>query len=113
MSTETAFVAGLRKIRLQWVYCCRGRLSFTYNLQVCFLNCRGPTLESRMAGVENPAEGRLFEAELFWRDHQPWLKECGYLLRPRYLPDWKASWVRNKSLHYRDCEDGIIMGVRT
>lgn len=62
-----------------------------------------------MVGIENPAEGRLYKAELFWRDHQPWLKECGYLLRPRYLPDWKASWVRNKSLHYRDCEDGVIM----
>ena len=89
-------------------------LTFNYNLFILrLLNYRGPSLESRMAGVSNPAEGRLYQAELFWRDHQPWLKECGYLLRPRYLPDWKASWVRNKSLHYLDCEEGVIMGVRT
>ncbi|KIK01655.1 hypothetical protein K443DRAFT_77168, partial [Laccaria amethystina LaAM-08-1] len=55
----------------------------------------------------NPTDGVLFEAEIFWRDHQLWLKECGYLLRPRYHVDWKASWVRNKRLDYADCEDGI------
>ena len=35
--------------------------------------------------------GVLLSRELFWRDHQPWLEEKGYMLRPRYKPDWVAS----------------------
>jgi hypothetical protein len=56
-------------------------------------------------------DGRLYTSELFWRDHQPWLKECGYLLRPRYHPDWVASW---KGVHdnWDDCEDAQIAKVR-
>ena len=34
----------------------------------------------------------LMPDEFFWRDHQPWLQERGYMLRPRYMPDWKPSW---------------------
>jgi len=35
----------------------------------------------------------LRDSEVFWRDHQKWLQDCGYMLRPRYMPDWKASWL--------------------
>lgn len=35
---------------------------------------------------------KLSEAECWWRDHQVWLAEQGYMLRPRYRPDWKPSW---------------------
>ncbi|CAL1706283.1 unnamed protein product [Somion occarium] len=35
---------------------------------------------------------KLRSTETFWRDHYIWLKEQGYLLRPRYCPDWVPSW---------------------
>lgn len=43
--------------------------------------------------------------EEFWRDHQKWLQEKGYMLRPRYMPDWVPSW-KGTSKEYYDCEDG-------
>ncbi|KAJ7143387.1 kinase-like domain-containing protein [Mycena crocata] len=49
--------------------------------------------------------GKLLEDEDFWRDHQRWLETCGYKLRPRYSPDWVASWL-GTSKYYIDCEDG-------
>ncbi|KAF9005485.1 kinase-like domain-containing protein [Cyathus striatus] len=33
------------------------------------------------------------EYETFWRDHQTWLKTAGYILRPRYYPEWVPSWL--------------------
>jgi len=59
----------------------------------------------------NMKEGRLFKAELFWRDHQPWLKECGYLLRPRYDPDWVASW-KGGSGNWGEAEDALVGNIR-
>ncbi|KAJ7165546.1 kinase-like domain-containing protein [Mycena crocata] len=50
-------------------------------------------------------DGDLLEDEDFWRDHQPWLETCGYKLRPRYAPDWVASW-KGTSTYYLKCEDG-------
>lgn len=49
--------------------------------------------------------GGLAKHEYFWRDRQPWLQERGYMLRPRYTPDWKPSWL-GTTKHYSDCEDG-------
>ncbi|KAJ7162165.1 hypothetical protein C8R46DRAFT_1353178 [Mycena filopes] len=34
----------------------------------------------------------LLESEEKWRDLYLWLKESGYLLRPRYSPGWTAPW---------------------
>lgn len=56
------------------------------------------------------AEYRLMSYELFWRDHFLWLKDKGYLLRPRYHPDWVASWKGAKK-SYLQCEDGQIFDV--
>ncbi|TFK39427.1 kinase-like domain-containing protein [Crucibulum laeve] len=53
-------------------------------------------------------EGRLYPRETFWRDHQPWLKENGYLLRPRYQPDWVASWIKDPTTKRIFCEDGHV-----
>jgi hypothetical protein len=39
-------------------------------------------------------EGGLSEGEIYWRDHQKWLLECGYRLRPRYDPGWIPSWTK-------------------
>ncbi len=49
--------------------------------------------------------GGLYEDEYFWRDHQAWLAESGYMLRPRYRMDWEPSWLNSKK-NYRFCEDG-------
>lgn len=36
---------------------------------------------------------QISPVEHFWKEHQPWLKEQGYELRPRYEPNWTPSWV--------------------
>ena len=43
--------------------------------------------------------------EIFWRDHQKWLEERGYMLRPRLRPGWTPSWVGTKKRWY-ESEDG-------
>ncbi|KAJ7782463.1 hypothetical protein DFH07DRAFT_764611 [Mycena maculata] len=52
---------------------------------------------------------RLKEGECFWRDHQPWLHECGYSLRPRYQPGWIPSWNTDPKKLPSLCEDGIVL----
>ncbi|KAH9947484.1 hypothetical protein B0H21DRAFT_807454 [Amylocystis lapponica] len=49
--------------------------------------------------------GELAEREHYWRDHQQWLQECGYMLRPRYRLDWVPSWKGTEKA-YDECEDG-------
>ena len=53
----------------------------------------------------------LDDSELFWLEHQKWLEECGYMLRPRYRPGWVPSWQGSKKL-WEDCEDGQYGRVR-
>ncbi|KAJ6625269.1 kinase-like domain-containing protein, partial [Mycena sp. CBHHK59/15] len=50
--------------------------------------------------------------ELFWRDHYSWLKDCGYLLCPRYSPVWTASWKGDRRLAF-SAEDHISPPVRS
>ncbi|KAJ6502065.1 kinase-like domain-containing protein [Mycena sanguinolenta] len=40
------------------------------------------------------ASGELDEGELFWYNHREWLKDSGYLLRPRYQDGWAPPWTR-------------------
>ncbi|KAF5357271.1 hypothetical protein D9757_013001 [Collybiopsis confluens] len=40
-----------------------------------------------------PVDEELQHYEIFWHEHFEWLKERGYLLRPRYRPGWVASWL--------------------
>ncbi|KAF8893551.1 kinase-like domain-containing protein [Infundibulicybe gibba] len=42
--------------------------------------------------------GELFESEYFWRDHADWLKQQGYILRPRYQPNWVPSWENSQEM---------------
>ncbi|KAG1725264.1 uncharacterized protein EDB91DRAFT_1168927 [Suillus paluster] len=52
--------------------------------------------------------GALSVDEIWWREQYSWLKVRGYLLRPRYAPDWVPSWEGSK----RDalaCEDGYVL----
>ncbi|KAJ7162158.1 kinase-like domain-containing protein [Mycena filopes] len=58
---------------------------------------------------------KLEPSEHFWVDHQPWLESCGYQLRPRYSPDWVASWpdtARNHLLFedgHSTLHGGVVM----
>jgi len=45
--------------------------------------------------------------EAWWRDQQLWLKDRGYMLRPRLRADWTPSWKGTKKL-WVNCEDGQI-----
>ncbi|KAG9041186.1 hypothetical protein FS837_012635 [Tulasnella sp. UAMH 9824] len=47
----------------------------------------------------------LTEYELPWLARYEFLKERGYLLRPRYRPGWVASWKTDPSLRPIFCED--------
>lgn len=42
--------------------------------------------------------------EKWWRDRFEFLEERGYVLRPRYRPWWKPSWL-GTNLNPFDCED--------
>ncbi|KAF9457848.1 kinase-like domain-containing protein [Collybia nuda] len=59
------------------------------------------------------AEYRLYSAEIYWRDHYFWFKEHGYLLRPRYHPEWVASWkgAAKSRLHFEDAQVGMMSTV--
>ncbi|KAJ7091962.1 kinase-like domain-containing protein [Mycena belliarum] len=73
--------------------------------------------EANLPGFEDRhmmREGRLGPSELFWRDHYSWLKDSGYLLRPRYSPRWSAPWMgTNKpSMNFEESVlplSGIVM----
>ncbi|KAG6815516.1 hypothetical protein H0H87_001035, partial [Tephrocybe sp. NHM501043] len=51
-------------------------------------------------------KGQLTQIEVFWRKHCQFLKDQGYILRPRYQPDWKPSWL-GTSNSFVDFEDGV------
>ena len=54
----------------------------------------------------------LHEEEIWWRDNYSFLQRRGYMLRPRYHPDWVGSWVgTDKNPVY--CEDSVIPMVST
>ncbi|KAF9073658.1 kinase-like domain-containing protein [Rhodocollybia butyracea] len=69
-------------------------------------------LEQRLAakGITIAAEidpefGTLDETETWWVQHFEWLKQHGYLLRPRYRPGWQPSWRTGKDSYWK-YEDG-------
>ncbi len=51
-------------------------------------------------------DGELTDGEIWWRDHQVWLQERGYMLRARYRPDWVPSWHKDGGTDYDEHEDG-------
>ncbi|KAG8990792.1 hypothetical protein FRB94_013099 [Tulasnella sp. JGI-2019a] len=53
--------------------------------------------------------GGLTPEEEPWAARHDFLKECGYLLRPRYRPGWKPSWTTYNQLSR--AEDGIVMSA--
>jgi hypothetical protein len=52
-------------------------------------------MATQKAGIDldSPGEG-LLPAEEWWVDRHEFLKEQGYLLRPRYRPGWKPSYYK-------------------
>lgn len=53
----------------------------------------------------------LMDFEIFWRDHQMWLEEKGYMLRPRYRPEWAPSANEDTNPH-AFLEDTVVPQVR-
>ncbi|KAJ3712479.1 kinase-like domain-containing protein [Lentinula raphanica] len=53
----------------------------------------------------------LWPSEIVWREHYHWLKSKGYLLRPRYHPDWVPSWTGSTIFPYRfeDCQTAALV----
>lgn len=54
----------------------------------------------------------LLSTEIFWRDHQVWLADRGYMLRPRYMPGWVPSW-KDTGKTWGRFEDGQAIRVCT
>ena len=52
----------------------------------------------------------LDPSEVRWRDRQPTLEKRGYILRKRYLPGWKPSWL-GTNLDPLFCEDAVLLLV--
>lgn len=52
----------------------------------------------------NKDNAQLSDPERWWSRHYNWLKDNGYILRPRYAPDWSPSWLGTKKNRLM-CED--------
>ncbi|KZS89808.1 hypothetical protein SISNIDRAFT_389578, partial [Sistotremastrum niveocremeum HHB9708] len=49
--------------------------------------------------------------EVHWGKYQPWLKSIGYILRARYQPDWKPSWLTS-NVPEEESEDAVVLQLR-
>ncbi|KAI0824561.1 kinase-like protein [Trametes gibbosa] len=47
-------------------------------------------------------------AEIFWQQRYCFLKDHGYIMRPRYEPKWKPSWI-GTGIHPAYCEDSVML----
>lgn len=68
------------------------------------------TINGETIVIPEHTPGAITLTERFWCQHQPWLEKQGYMLRPRYRPDWVPSWKGTD----RDpfwCEDGAQQWV--
>ena len=54
--------------------------------------------------------GGLSRIEKHWVNRQKALEEAGYMLRPRYHPEWQPSWI-NTDKFFLDVEDGQAQAV--
>ena len=59
--------------------------------------------------LDDPIPGRqpggIGESERWWVERQEALEQAGYMLRPRFRPDWQPSWT-GTNRRYLDFEDG-------
>lgn len=91
--------------------------SSTFDSQMCNDQPRLPSiayvsLEESQRYAEATVKGSfgLSPAEKFWRDHQPHLQSREYVLRARYRPNWRPSWL-GTNLDPTYCEDSIMVSV--
>ncbi|PIL35991.1 hypothetical protein GSI_01651 [Ganoderma sinense ZZ0214-1] len=75
------------------------------------------SLEAKAAAKPHPLSTTalkfgLSPGEFFWRDHQTWLADSGYMLRSRYRLDWEPSWLKSKNVNFFECED-VLTPMRT
>lgn len=56
--------------------------------------------------------GGIRPYESWWIERQKALEQAGYMLRPRYHPDWKPSWAGTHKYPHR-FEDGQVLHVRS
>ncbi|KAI0824583.1 kinase-like protein [Trametes gibbosa] len=47
-------------------------------------------------------------AEIFWQRRYCFLRDHGYIMRPRYEPEWKPSWI-GTGIHPAYCEDSVML----
>ncbi|KAH9971406.1 kinase-like domain-containing protein [Lactifluus volemus] len=62
-------------------------------------------ISNPLKGLEGYVPGQLGEMETWWAERQEALELAGYMLRPRYHPNWKPSWIGTKK-NFSNCEDG-------
>ncbi|KAH8988761.1 kinase-like domain-containing protein [Lactarius hatsudake] len=55
--------------------------------------------------------GEIDGPEIWWVEQQEALERAGYMLRPRYRPGWKPSWV-GTDVRLLDYEDGQVQALR-
>ncbi len=67
--------------------------------------------QRRLATLPSPEE--LFHNEIWWAQHYDWLKEQGYMMRPRYHPGWKALWLDTNTHTLESAEDSVVLIVST
>lgn len=56
-------------------------------------------------------QGQLLPSEEPWVARFEFLRQNGYLLRPRYRPGWVAPWTLKPGLYSRDFEESISITV--
>ncbi|KAJ7680941.1 hypothetical protein DFH06DRAFT_1032188 [Mycena polygramma] len=59
-----------------------------------------PTITDASVLDGTAAFRQLASYELFWRDSYYWLKDRGYLLRPRYVPGWVPPWKSSMTMGF-------------
>ncbi|KAH9888327.1 kinase-like domain-containing protein [Cubamyces lactineus] len=62
----------------------------------------------RYARMTREGVYNLVLTEIFWQQRHKFFKDAGYLLRPRYTPNWKPSWI-GTNLDPTYCEDSIML----
>jgi len=67
----------------------------------------GVRASSESLGME---AGGLNRIEKRWTNRQKALEEAGYMLRPRYHPEWQPSWS-NTDEFFLNAEDGQAQAV--
>lgn len=70
-----------------------------------------PQLPPEFVRNPNGFLGEISPPETWWVERQQALERAGYMLRPRYRPGWKPSWVTTGK-YYASVEDGQTLSVR-